>query len=256
MMKWTTRDSDEYSEVEQRLSAFLKHEPIPNISQEERMEVKKIVLSYYLERETIWNWTFWYVTFSCISIDSAFLWMLFAFVLGSCPMLSLLVSASAIEPIALMSAVAPIPMFAFLLREIQYHDCNLIQIEKTCKYQSAQIYFARLWVGMIFNALSVLLVGMISFHSYPYFIQLYFCSFIAMFLIGALALLILSCTESALPLSVMLFAWVLTASFVLSYPTCVTAVLKIGFKLLVCFTVFSFGIFMFAANKTTKKLYA
>ena len=29
MMKWTTRDSDEYSEVEQRLSAFLKHEPIP-----------------------------------------------------------------------------------------------------------------------------------------------------------------------------------------------------------------------------------
>lgn len=256
MMKWTTRDSDEYSEVEQKLSTFLKHEPIPNISPEERMEVKKIVLSYHLERETIWNRTFWHVAFSCISIDSAFLWMLFAFVLGSCPMLSLLVSASAIEPIALMTAVAPIPMFTFLLREIQYHDCNLIQIEKTCKYQPAQIYFARLWVGMIFNTLSVLLVGMISFHSYPYFIQLYFCSFIAMFLIGALALLILSCTESVLPLSVMLFAWVLTASFVLSYPTCVAVVMELGLKLLVCFTIVSFGIFTFAANKTTKRLYA
>jgi hypothetical protein len=247
---------DELSTAEQKIIFAIKNDPVPLASQEDILTACKVASSYYAENQSIWDKRFWKVTLSCFSLETAFFWILSAFLLGSCVVISLLATEHGVEPMALMSAISPVPVIAFAIRELQYRDSNLVQIEKTCKYAPQNIYFARLWLGMFVNAIWVLLAGAIVFFKYETFAQLYFCSFIAMFLIGGIALMLMSISDNALPLSLVMAAWILGAYFLVSSDEFIRVITTMGIGMLAVITFFSFGLFAAATVKATTKLYA
>lgn len=244
------------NKTEQNIISQIKNDPIPVVSESEILATCKLATSYYTEKQNAFDKNFWIVTRSCLSLESAFFWVLSAFLLGSCVILSFLATGYGIDPIALMSALAPVPVIAFAIRELQYRDSNLVQIEKTCKYATQKIYFARLWMGMFINAVWVLIAGAILFFQYENIVQLFFCSFITMFLIGAVALLLMSLTESTLPLSLMMTAWILSAVFLMSGDEFIQVVTTTSVWLLAVLTTISLGLFAGATIRTTVKIYA
>lgn len=244
------------NKTEQNIISQIKNDPIPVVSESEILATCKLATSYYTEKQNAFDKNFWIVTWSCLSLESAFFWVLSAFLLGSCVILSFLATGYGIDPIALMSALAPVPVIAFAIRELQYRDSNLVQIEKTCKYATQKIYFARLWIGMFINAVWVLIAGAILFFQYENIVQLFFCSFITMFLIGAVALLLMSLTESTLPLSLMMTAWILSAVFLMSGDEFIQVVTTTSVWLLAVLTTISLGLFAGATIRTTVKIYA
>ena len=156
-MREISSDFERLTEQERQIILNIRNAPVPEVSQEEVEVVCKKAVSYYTEKQSIWDAGFWKVVFSCSTTGSAFFWLLSAFLLGSLVVISLLNAGDEALPVSLMTAVSPIPVLAYVIRELQYRDENLTQLERTCKYAPAKIYFARLWAGMIFNALFVLL---------------------------------------------------------------------------------------------------
>lgn len=248
--------SEVLSEEEQQIIQEIKDDFVPVISQKDINKTCRIAALYYTEGQNMKNKNFWRVAFSCLSATSVVFWFLCAFLLGSCVVISFLLVRCEIEPLAFMTALSPVPVLMFAICELQYHDENLLQLEKTCKYAPEKIYFARLWVGMILNAFFVLLVGVIAFRHYENFVQLYFCAFIAMFFIGAVALFFMSLLNNVLPLSFMMAAWILSAVGMLSQCEILDWVIGTSTKQFVIVTVFSFGLYVIATIKSTAKLYA
>ena len=147
-------------------------------------------------------------------------------------------------------------VISFAIRELHYRDGNLVQIEKTCKYAPEKIYFVRLWIGMLFNAVFVLLMGVIVFSQYENIRNLYFCSFIVMFLIGAVVLLIMSLSDNTLPLSLIMAAWILCAIYFLSQNDISSMMNMVNEWILIAIMFISIGLFAVVSVITTRKLYA
>lgn len=244
---------DELSREERRIVEEIKNAPIPVISKEDINAACKAAASYYTEKQSVWNLNFWEVTFSCFSTDLGFIWILLAFLIGSCVMFT---AKLAIDPIAVMTALAPVPVITFAIRELQYRDNYLVQIEKTCKYSPTKIYFARLWLGMFFNAIFVLLMGVIAFSQYENYMKLYFCSFIVMFFVGAVALFIMSFSDNTIPLSLIMATWILSAVYFMSMNEFTHMINQMNVSTLIEILTVSIGIFAVETIKTTKKLYA
>ncbi len=254
-MKKTNSFPEELSEREQEIILNIKDSPVPIVTQEEINAVCKVATSYYTEKQSILNMEFWKVIFSCLTIGTAFFWILSAFLLGSCVAFSLLLTKFEIEPLAFMTALSPVPVLAFAIRELQYRDNNLVQLEKTCKYAPAKIYFARLWIGMIFNALFVVFAGVTAFSHYENLLQLYLSAFTAMFLIGAVALFLMSFLDNALPLSSLMAIWVLGAVYLLGQYEVLDVIMGASIPIFAGVLIFSLGLFAVAAIRSTKKLY-
>lgn len=247
--------TDNLSVTEQVIVSKIKNEPVPVISQNDIYDVCKLATSYYTEKQSTLDKTFWKVVFSCFSSESIIFWLMSAFLLGSCVVFSLSVTGHGIEPIAIITALAPVPVIIFAIRELQYRDGNLIQIEKTCKYAPQKIYFARLWLGMVINSIWVLMSGAV-FLKYENLIQMYFCSFTALFLIGAVTLVTMSISDNSLPLSFIMTAWILGAVFLMSSEEFIHIITTMSIWLLAIILLFSVTLFVFVTIKTTKKLYA
>lgn len=247
---------DELTPAEQKIIFAIKNDPTPQASQEDIQIACKAASSYYAEKQSIWDKGFWTVTLSFISVKAVFFWILSAFLLGSCVVISLPAAEYGVNPIGLMPALAPIPVIVFAIRELQYRDSNLVQIEKTCKYAPQKVYFARLWLGTLVNAIWVLLAGTVVFCRSENIARLYFCSFTAMFFFGAAALIIMSISDSALPLSLMMVAWVLGAVYLASSDVFVHVITTISVWMLAVVALCSFCLFAVTSIKTTTKLYA
>lgn len=247
---------DELTTAEQKIIFAIKNDPAPPASQEDILLTCKVASSYYAKKQSIWDKEFWIVTISFISVETVFFWFLSAFLLGSCVMISLPATEYGVNPIGLMPALAPIPVIVFAIRELQYRDSNLVQIEKTCKYAPQKVYFARLWLGVFVNIIWVLLAGTIVFCRSENIAQLYLCSFTAMFFFGAVALILMSISDNALPLSLMMTAWILGAVFFASSDVFVHVITTISILRLAIVTLFCFCLFAATTIKTTTKLYA
>lgn len=250
-----THPPAEWLAAEQRIMLELKNDPIPAVAKEDIRAACDAAFSYYVEKQSVWGKDFWKVTLSCASAEWAFLWMLSAFLLGGGVAFSLLAFDSGIHPIALMSALAPVPVTVFAIRELQYRDVNLVQLEKTCKYAPQKVYFARLWLGVLIHAVWTMAAGA-AFCPHESIARLYICAFISLFLVGAVALLVMSLAESALPLLLLLAAWVLGAVFLLSAEEFIQMLASVRqWKLLVIMLI-SMGMFFIVTVKATAKRYA
>lgn len=247
---------DELTTKEQKIILAIKNDPTPLASQEDILSTCKVASSYYAKKQSLWDKGLWIVTISFIFGETVFFWILSAFLLGSCVMISLLATEYSINLIGLILALAPIPVIIFAIKELQYRDSNLVQIEKTCKYSPQKVYFARLWLGVFFNIIWVLIAGTIGFCRSENIAQLYLCSFTAMFVFGAVALIIMSISDNALPLSLMMAAWILGSVFLASSDEFIHVITTISIWMLAVVTLFSFCLFAATTIKATKKLYA
>ncbi|MBQ6895953.1 MAG: hypothetical protein IJN69_01930 [Oscillospiraceae bacterium] len=247
---------DDLAAFEQKFASEIKKDYMPEVSEKEIISVCETAAFYYTEKQDIFDRKFWKVIFSCITVQSAFMWILSAFLLGCCVVLSTVSSGYGIEPVSLICALAPVPVISFAIRELQYRDSNLVALEKTCKYAPQRIYFARLWLGMAANVVWLLLTGAAVFCQNDNFIRLYICSFVCLFLVGAVALVVMSVSDSTLPLSLMMAAWVLTAVFLLSNEEFVQIIASVSLWLLTAIMIISIGMFAAVTVKTTTKMYA
>lgn len=246
---------DTLSTAEQKIIEAIKNDSVPVVSQSEINAACIVASSYYTEKQSMLDMGLWKVIFSCYSVEAVFFWSLSAFLLGSCVMVSLLSSAHGIDPVAVVTALAPVPVIAFAIRELQYRDDNLVQIEKTCKYAPEKIYFVRLWISMLLNAVLVMFMGIVVFSQYENITRLYLCSFIAMFFVGAAALLLMSLSDSTLPLSLCMSAWVLGSIFFLCKNEFINVVLQMNVWYLALIMLFGIGAFAVVTVNTTRKLY-
>ncbi len=256
MKKQTGTVSESLSERDMQIISYIKNDPVPTVPPEEIKAVCRAAASYYTENQSVWKLDFWKTALSCLTIKSVFFWLLSAFLLGSCTVVSLLAANYGIDPLAPVTALAPVPLLAFAIRELQYRDNNLAQLEKTCKYAPAKIYFVRLWLGTAFNALFVTLAGASSFSHFGNLLHHYLCAFTAMFLVGAAALFFMSFLDSALPLSLLLTAWVLGAAWLLQQSEILDFIMGIEVGILIGAVFFSFGLFAAASVKAARKRYA
>ncbi|MDE6743007.1 MAG: hypothetical protein K2J95_03900, partial [Lachnospiraceae bacterium] len=100
------------------------------------------------------------------------------------------------------------------------------------------------------------LEGAVAFSHYENLLQLYLCSFIALFFVGALALLLMSFLDNALPLSLIMVIWVLGAAYLLCQNEIFDVIVSASLTVFIWGLVFSFGLFAAAAMKSTTTLYA
>ncbi len=108
---------------------------------------------------------------------------------------------------------------------------------------------------MLLNAVLVLLSGAV-FSGYEHIVRLYLCSFIAMFFVGAAALILMSLSDSTLPLSVCLSAWVLGSVFMLSEEEFISMITNINVAYLAIILLIGIGAFTAATVGTSRKMYA
>ncbi|MCM1065724.1 MAG: hypothetical protein NC420_14920 [Eubacterium sp.] len=255
-MREADKYSEELSERERQIVMSIRNAPVPDVPREEVEAVCKRAVSYYAESQGIRDAGFWKAAFSCSTTGAAFFWLLAAFLLGSFAVVSLLGAGDEAMTFSFMTAVSPAPILAYVIRELQYRDENLVLLEKTCKYAPARIYFVRLWAGMFVNALFVLLAGLAAFPHYGKLLELYFCAFTAMFFLGAAALFCMAFSDNALPLSLMMAAWILGASYLLRQEEVLEFILNAGTGALAAGALLGFALFTAAATGSTVRMYA
>lgn len=253
MRKQTRIVREELSQEERQLAACLREMPVPRVPQEEIEAAARIAASYYTSPYGAGEAGFWRAALASLTGWTALFWVLAALLLGGGAALSL--RRLEAEPFALLIALSPVPMLTFAIRELQYRDPALVQLEKTCKYSPDKIYFARLWMGMAFNMLLVALAGAAFPRSGP-LAKALFLAFTALFLVGAAALTVMRFLESALPLSLMLAAWVTGAFWLLCRDGALELLLGAGLGVLAAGAAVSLGLFAAVAAGTTKRLYA
>lgn len=254
MMNRPYRSADRTG-LERTIAQALKTDCPPPVPQSEIDAACKSATAHYREKQRILDAGFWRVVFYCRSAWSLLFWIVCAFLLGSCAVMPLLFGTDGrVEPAGIVTAISPVPVITFALRELRRRDGSLADIERTCKYTPDRIYFARLWLGMLLNAGLVAAAGAVAFSGHEYIARLYLCSFSAMFFVGAAALLLLSLTRSILPLSIVLSAWVVCSVWLMSGTKFSDMIARLNVPILAAFTLLGAGAFAAATILTRKKL--
>jgi len=254
-MKKAICDEERLTVEERQIVARIQNAPIPTVPPERIKAAQKAASIYYIQRQSLCDRSFWRAAFSCWNVGSTFFWPFFAFLLGSCTILFRLFAANGASPLALLTTVSPIPMLSFMIRELYARDEALAQLERTCKIDPVKICFVRLWGGMLCNMLFMILVGALAFSYNGSLIRTYLCAFIALFYVGTLALLLLPFLHEPLPLSFILAAWILAASYLLHQQELLENLMKISIGALLGALLAGFGLFIAASIHLTKKLY-
>lgn len=240
---------------EQRIAALIKEEAIPPIFSEDIGRACQAASSYLNQRQHPFDAGFWCAVFSAMTASSALCWIIGALALGIGARVAV-ASFTNFNPMALLFALSPVPIITLAIRELSYRDENLSQMERTCKYAPSHIYFARLWIGVLVNAVAVTVLGtfLISFDVSA--TRIWLCSFIAMFLIGAVTLLVMSYLDHALPLSVLMAVWIVCSAFAISQDEVIWALDQLSNGVLIAAILSSIAIFLGSTIGASKRLYA
>lgn len=256
-MKRKLHDSTRLTDDEQLLAAAFKREPVPDVPAGRIASVcRAAAAARGAARPDIRNPGLCMAAFSCLTAGCAFFWAVLAFLLGGCVVFFRLFAVRCASPLALLTTISPIPVLSFWIRELYNRDEALAQLERTCRFSPEKLCFARLWGGMACNLLFTALAGALTFPDAGNLTQTYLCAFIALFFVGALALLLVSFLRDALPLSLLLAAWVLAASYLLGQRELFDGVMCAGTGILAAVLAAGVGSFIAASVCFTKKRYA
>ena len=240
---------------QERWIAALMKEDEPPVSPEVIQRISQIASRYLNTRMRPLDIGFWLTVFSAMTVPSALFWLLGALALGMGARVAA-ASFAGFNPMPLLFALSPVPIITLAIRELSCRDEALAQMERTCKYSPSRVYFARLWVGMLLNAITVAAMGACLMTSDFGDTRIWLCSFIAMFLVGAVALLVMSRLDHALPLSVLMLFWVACSAFAISQEEVVSALNQLSDGVLMATLPASVTVFLASTIAATKRLYA
>lgn len=245
--------------AEQRLARQIAAGPVPPVPAEEIRAVCRMAAACCCPPQGAGTLGFWRVVWGCLRTRRGFLGAVGAFLLASGAVIRALCAQQGLDPLPLITALAPCPLLAFIIRELQTRDQNLCALEKTCKYSPREVMLAQLWVCMGLYALLLLRLGaaVLPGSAGPAgLIRLYACAFTALFLVGGAALLLLPCLSGGLPLSLLLAAWVLGASGLLTQPEVIDRIMGAAQGLMLSGAALSGAFFGAAAKNALKRRYA
>lgn len=240
---------------EQRIAALIKEEAIPSISSEDIDRACQAASAYLHQRQHPFDAGFWRAVFSAMTASSALCWIIGALALGIGAQVAV-ASFTNFNPMVLLFALSPVPIITLAIRELSYRDESLAQMERTCKYAPSHIYFARLWIGILVNAVAVTVLGAFLISLDVSSMRVWLCSFIAMFLIGAVTLLVMSYLDHALPLSVLMAVWVVCSAFAISQDEVIGALEQLSNGILIAAILSSIAVFLGSSIGASKRLYA
>ena len=245
----------ELSPQERHIAVLIKEEALPPVQQEDIRQACQIASRHLCKRSSPFDIGFWHAVFSAMTVSSALVWIMGALALG---MGARIASAffENLDPMTLLFALSPVPIITLTIRELNDRDESLAQVERTCKYAPSRVYFARLWIGMLLNAIAVATLGACLITSDFGDTRIWLCSFIAMFLVGAVALLVMSRLDHALPLSVLMTFWVVCSAFAISQEEVVSALHQLSDGVLMATLFASATVFLASTIGATKRLYA
>lgn len=119
------------TELDRRLARQVAYTPVPPVPAEEIYAACKTAAAYYCPAQ---RFGVLRVVLGCMRTRLSFLGALGAFLLASGTVVWALCARQGLDPLALMTALAPCPVLAFIIRELQIRDQNLAALEKVCKY--------------------------------------------------------------------------------------------------------------------------
>lgn len=240
------------TEQDRQLARQIARTPVPPVPAEEIYAVCKTAAAYYCPAQSCGVLR---VVWGCMRTRFSFLGALGAFLLASGTAVWALCARQCLDPLALMTALAPCPVLAFIIRELQIRDQNLAALEKVCKYSPRTIMLMQLWMYMGLYAMLLLGLGAAVMPTVG-LVRMYCCAFTSLFLVGGTALLLLPFLSGALPLSLLLAGWVLGASHLLAQPEIICLIMAAAQGLMLGGTVFSGIFFAAAAAAALRKQYA
>lgn len=243
-----------YSETAQQTADYLRRAPVPGVPPAERAAACRLAASCARPRSLARRES-WRVLCACLALSAAPFSMLCACVLAGMVVLSRQMAPQSDLPLTCVTVLAPVPVLSFAIRDLHYRDPALAQLEKTCRYSPEKLWFARLWASTLGSALCVGAAGAVLFPRGTRLLRLYLCAFTALFLVGAAALFLLSLLENALPLSLLLTAWVGGAACLLGQPEAVEMLWTASLALLSGALAASLSLFVLAAVCSAAKRY-
>lgn len=248
------------SPFEEALARRMKQAPLPDIPPAQADTAARNAAAWLAPAPRLWGiWdrSLWRAALASLSAGAAPFWLLCAFLLGAGVAAGRLLSPSGggpgVEPLAVLVPLAPVPFLCFLIRELQIRDPALAQLERSCLHSAGQVCLVRLWTGCFANGA---LLAILSAALGGAFWRLCLGAFAALFLLGAAALLLLPAASSALPLSVLLAAWVLGGFWLLAQQEFLHLLLRAAPPLWAGIAAGGLGLFVPASLRAAKKLYA
>ena len=245
----------ELSPQERHIAARIKEDALPPVQQEDIRRACQIASRHLCKRSSPFDIGFWHAVFSAMTVSSAPVWIIGALALGMGARVASAFFAD-LDLMSLLFALAPVPIMTLAIRELSDRDESLAQVERTCKYSPSRVYLARLWIGVLLNAIAVAALGACLMTSDFGDTRIWLCSFIAMFLVGAVALLVMSRLDHALPLSVLMAVWVICSAFAISQEEVVSVLNQLSYGLLAAAILASIAAFLASAAQVSKRLYA
>lgn len=246
------------SHFEEALARRMKETPLPAVPAARVDAAARTAAAWLAPAPRLlggWDKTLWRAALASLTAGSAPFWLLCAFLLGAGVAAGRLLglSGGGPEPLALLLPLAPVPFLCFLIRELQVRDPALVQLERSCLHSAGQVCLIRLWAGCFANgALLALLSAVLG----GAFWRLCLGAFAALFLLGAAGLLLLPAAGSALPLSVLLAAWVLGGFWLLAQQEFLGLLLQAAPPLWAGAAAGGLGLFVPASLHAAKKIYA
>lgn len=241
----------EYSFIEK----YIKDDSVPSASEDDIFAACETTAKYLTaaKNEYPLNVDFIRTVLLSLNLKALIFCLICALILASCTVLISISNNGTASLLAFLSAAAPTPFICFVISEAYQKNKNLIDVEKTCRYIPNHIFTARLTICMLINAAMLLILGLILCEVCSDIIRIYLCAFVSMFFIGGIAVLIISVSDNALPLTMLLAVWVLTGAAVTSnteiiYKLEVISCLPIAIALCISLLIFIASI-LYTSNK-------
>lgn len=242
------------SETARRTADYIRRAPVPAVPAKARAAACRLA-ARCIQPKALARRDFRRALCACLSLNAAPFSVLCAFVLAGMVVLSRLTATQSGIALACVTALAPVPILSFAIRERHCRDSALAQIEKTCRFAPEKLWFARLWASTLASACCVGAAGAVISPRGVRLVRLYLCAFTALFLVGAAAVFLLSVLESALPLSLLLAAWAGGAACLLAQPEILEYLWTASLALLTGALAVSLGLFLFAAAHAAVRQY-
>ena len=247
---------EEFDEIE--IKNAILNDTVPKVSTAEIIETCDIVSNYLpKQRKNLsFDKTFWKIVFLALNSKNLLFWLICAFSLASCTLLPKMMDLESNFKLVYFIAISPLPFMFFCISELYNKDKRIVEFEMTCHYNPREIFTARLSICMLINIVMLLITGIFLNGFGTDLIRIYLYAFCLMFLIGSIATIIMSYVNNTLPLSALLFSWLVIGMSLVNNPEIIDTLSAISILPILIALAFSILLFISSSLKTTRRIYA
>lgn len=255
-MKHKNNRIDEFDE--NKIKNAILNDIVPEVSIAEIMEACDVVSTYLpKQRKNIsFDKTFWEIVFLALNSKNLLFWLMCAFSLASCTLMPKMINVESNFKLIYFITISPLPFMFFCISELYNKDKRIVEFEMTCHYNSRKIFVARLSLCMLGNVIIILITGIFLNGFGTNLIRIYLYAFCLMFLIGSITTIMMSYVNNTLPLSALLFSWLVIGMSLVNNLEILDTLSAVSILPILIAVVFSILLFIISSLKTIRRIYA